>query len=438
MITRLRQAGVSLFAPVCTEKPRRFALDNAGKLYPSVATKKWSSVYRVSVQMREVVEASALQRASDRVLPRFPTIAVRLRRGFFWYALEENSAPFYVRKDAGLYCSRFRWHENEGYLFRILYSGRNISVEFFHALTDGYGAQVFVKTLVAEYLRQCGHAIPTGKGVLDIAKPAPEQELEDAFLCMPLPKEGLPRGGARAYHLVGGRMPSSQLAVTVVRMSAAEVLGRAKAVNATVTEYISSAMLLAAVQLQQKEQPEHYKPVRISIPVNMRGYFDTPTLRNFSYYVNPEINEAKASGVISFTDMLSDVKAFLAHTLTPEYLFAGINTNVAPEKLAVVRLTPLPIKNLVLRAVFRANAGKLVTTTLTNLGRVDAPEELLAHVDHLSYMLGPSAHEPGCNAALTTTGDIMSLVFSRDLDSDAFPKNVIRFLESEGIELTVK
>lgn len=42
---------------------------------------------------------------------------------------------------------------NREYLFRVLYYERRISLEVFHALTDGNGALMFLKELVYQYLR---------------------------------------------------------------------------------------------------------------------------------------------------------------------------------------------------------------------------------------------------------------------------------------------
>ena len=61
-----------------------FKLDNAAKLYPAVATSRWTSAYRVSAELYEPVQPALLRRAVDRVLPRFPALKVRMRSGLFW------------------------------------------------------------------------------------------------------------------------------------------------------------------------------------------------------------------------------------------------------------------------------------------------------------------------------------------------------------------
>ena len=71
--------------------------------------------------------------------------------------------------------------EDNGWLVRFYYYRERISVEVFHALSDGGGAIVFFRTLLAEYLRQTGVDVPAGNGVLDLNEPPREEELEDAY-----------------------------------------------------------------------------------------------------------------------------------------------------------------------------------------------------------------------------------------------------------------
>ncbi|MBR5022005.1 MAG: hypothetical protein IKY18_02220, partial [Oscillospiraceae bacterium] len=69
-------------------------LDNAAKIYPAARRKNWSNLFRQSVTLHEDVDVAVLQRALDVVVKRFPSIAARLRKGAFWYYLQQlASAP---------------------------------------------------------------------------------------------------------------------------------------------------------------------------------------------------------------------------------------------------------------------------------------------------------------------------------------------------------
>lgn len=271
-------------------KQQWFKLDNAGKLYPAIATSRWSSIFRVSAVLKEPVAPDALQSALDRVLPRFPSMAVCMRRGIFWYYLEANDRPLRVAPDTGHPCLRFRWKENNGYLLRVLYYQRRISVEFFHSLTDGSGGFVFLKTLTAEYLRLKGARILPGEGVLDVKRKPSPGEIEDAFQRVPLPKVKLSRRDSPAYRLPGELEPPHTLHVIAALMPFDKVNEQCKRLGATVTEYLAAAILFSAYQIQRREGKRKIRPIRVSVPINLRNLFQTETLRNFSSFVNVEID----------------------------------------------------------------------------------------------------------------------------------------------------
>ena len=77
------------------KKPLRWVrLDNAAKIYPAARRKNWSNIYRESVTLREDVDCDVLKSALEVTMGRFPSIAARLRRGLFWYYLQQiESAP---------------------------------------------------------------------------------------------------------------------------------------------------------------------------------------------------------------------------------------------------------------------------------------------------------------------------------------------------------
>ena len=159
-----------------------YKLDNAGVLYSALQKEDYSAIYRFSAVMEERVDPEALQRAVDRTMPRFPGFAVRIKRGMFWYYFEPNTAPGpFVKPDISNPCQPVRFQEDNGWLIRFYYYERRISLEVFHALSDGAGALVFFRTLLAVYLREMGHVIPNGPGILDVDAPPRREELEDAY-----------------------------------------------------------------------------------------------------------------------------------------------------------------------------------------------------------------------------------------------------------------
>ena len=88
----------------------------------------------------------------------------------------------------------------------LVYHNR-IAVEFFHALTDGTGGLIFLKTLLAEYLSEkYGLSVPAGAGVLGRLEEPDEEEFEDSFLRYAGDVKAS-RREATAWHLSGTPEP---------------------------------------------------------------------------------------------------------------------------------------------------------------------------------------------------------------------------------------
>ena len=76
------------------KKLRWMPLDNAAKIYPAARRKKWSTVFRLSATLEKQIDKQVMQSALDVTVRRFPLICARLRRGVFWYYLQQlEKAP---------------------------------------------------------------------------------------------------------------------------------------------------------------------------------------------------------------------------------------------------------------------------------------------------------------------------------------------------------
>ena len=143
-------------------------LDNAAKIYPAAKRRNWKALFRLSATLTEEVEPAVLEEAQRSTLARFPSFALKLKRGMFWYYLEYNEGGPQVKPDGPYPCAPMDFKENGGFMFRVRYHGKRIAVEIFHVLTDGSGGLCFLKTLVAEYLRlKYGAGIPRDSEILD-------------------------------------------------------------------------------------------------------------------------------------------------------------------------------------------------------------------------------------------------------------------------------
>lgn len=389
---------------------RWFRLDNAAKLYPTISKTARPSVYRLSVLLHETVDAPRLQTALERVCLRFPSFAVRLRRGLFWYYLEQQKGAPRVLTGAYAPCQYVHPRSNGGFLFRVLAQGRRISLEVFHSISDGTGALVFLRTLTAEYLRLGGAEIPCEKGVLDIhAQPDPA-EWEDAYLRYANPQARPARHTQRAYHPPGRMEADGVVRVTNGTLSVAAVKQKSHALGVTVTEYLCAVLLEQLLQMQQMQGPRRLRPVRINVPVNLRTLFASRTLRNFTLFVTPGIDPT--TGTYTLEQIARQVHHYMAYHLAPQMINADMSRNVASERNPVLRCLPLFIKKWGIRLVFDTAGDRVYSTTLTNLGPVEMPEAMRPYVQRWEAVLGANTHNT-CNVAVTSTGDAMTVHFAR-------------------------
>ena len=238
------------------EKPEWYPLDNAGVLYSALQKEKYSAIYRFSAVMAERVDRDALQRAVDKTMPRFPSFGVRIKKGAFWYYFEPNSAPGpFVKEDISNPCQPVRFREDNGWLVRFYYYEKRISVEVFHAVSDGGGALVFFKTLLAVYLRELGYSIPNTHGILDVAEEPRRAEREDAYGRYATVRPRREKRGKKAYQNNGTAEPFYTFNVTMGFCSVARLKEKARGYGVSITEYLTAVLLKVIADKQHRERP---------------------------------------------------------------------------------------------------------------------------------------------------------------------------------------
>ena len=97
-------------------------LDNTAHLFPVIAGEDMTSVYRISVTLKEEIDPEILREALGTTLRRIPSLNVKMRKGFFWNYLEKNDMECPINHDIKNHCYRIHFKENNGYLFRVYYN----------------------------------------------------------------------------------------------------------------------------------------------------------------------------------------------------------------------------------------------------------------------------------------------------------------------------
>jgi acetyl esterase/lipase/NRPS condensation-like uncharacterized protein len=418
-------------------KLRWLRLDNAAKIYPAARTQNWSNVFRLSATLKENVDTDVLRNALDVTIRRFPSIAVRLRRGVFWYYLQQIAEVPDIREESSYPLTKMSREEISRCAFRVIVYKRRIAVEMFHSLTDGTGAMIFLKSLVAEYLQQKYHApIPAECGILGRLEEPSEAELEDSFLKYS-GNVSASRSERTAWRLSGTPESHGFLHVTCFEISSADVLEKAHEYGVSLTTFLCAALMMAMQNMQKESVPnkEHRKPLKVLIPVNLRKLFPSRSLRNFALYTTPEI--LPRLGEYSFEEICQAIRHRMGLDITPKQMSMKIATNVNSERIMAVRLMPLFIKNLVMKAVFDSVGERKSCLTLSNLGDVRLPDEMTPYVETMDFILGVQATAP-YNCGVISYNGKLRINFIRNIREAELEYHFHAVLRDMGLSATVQ
>ncbi|MBQ3104391.1 MAG: alcohol acetyltransferase [Lachnospiraceae bacterium] len=413
-----------------------YKLDLSAIVYPTLQRRDFSSVYRLSVVLKEPIRPEILQKAVDIALPRFPTYKVAMRKGLFWRFLEPNHRPGpFVQEDIRNFCLPMSFKANNRYLIRIYYHNCRIALEAHHSLGDGTGGMCLLHTLTAVYLRLLGHPISNGYFVLDVDQPPHPEELEDAYMRYSNAKVRPPRPMEKAYRIRGTAEPFHTFHVIDGIMSVKNVMETAARYKITITEYLNSVLLYALLQKQKKERPFRERPVKIAMPVNLRRFFPSRTLRNFITMVYPSIDPRL--GDYSFEEITRHVHNYMQYYIDEKFLRGDITTNAATQRHPLIRIVPLFLKDFVVRNFYRRVQDRNSSAGLTNMGVMKLPEDMKPFVHRFDIYMGiPFSLRTNC--AIISYEDILTVNFASCIRETDVEQLFFSRLVEDGIQVTIE
>ena len=413
-----------------------YKLDLSANVYPTLQRKNFSNVYRISLSLKENVQPDILQKALDMTLSRFPTFQVALRKGLFWRYLEANHRPGpFVREDIENPCMPMHFKANNRYLIRIYYYEKRISIEVFHSLSDGAGTLYFLKTLTAVYLRLLGHDIPNGEGVLDITETPDPEEFEDAYLRYASSKVSRPRSQGNAYRVRGTKEPFYTLNIICGVIPVDKLRVVSKGYGVTITEYLNAVLLYALLQKQKAEKPFRERPVTLAMPVNLRSFFPSKTLRNFISMVYPSIDPRM--GDYTFEEILQHVHNYMRYYINPKFLNADIVTNASVQQNPLIRIVPLFIKDFTVRKFYANVQDGQSSAGLTNVGLTKLPKEMLPFVERFDVLMG-QPFSARTNCAIISYQNILTVNFTSSIKETDIERYFFRKLVQDGIPVKIE
>ncbi|WP_411842436.1 alcohol acetyltransferase [Salinicoccus sp. HZC-1] len=414
---------------------RWYKIDNTGKIFHAVSSATNSSVYRVSMTLKETIDKECLQRALDIVAVRFPMLTVRVRKGLFWDFMEYNDEELCVKEERGYPCAPIDTKKNNAYLIRVLYFDRRVSVEIFHSLTDGGGAVEFLKTLIYQYLRLKGEDVSAEGAVLLPEDPPSSEETEDSFERYATSDGGKRSGNMaeKAYQIRGTAFDPPGINVIHGVVNASDLNAFAKGRGATLTTFLTGILIQSIYTENMKEDtPEGL--IAIALPISLRRQFPSRTLRNFFSVANigVQMNES-----MTLDDIIKEVSGQLKSKADKETLQAGINRFVSLQSSLWTRIVPVFLKYPLMRFGFNQFGERAKTMTLSNLGNTKLPGSMVPHIERMEVVLYPTRKSP-INCGIGTVNDQLTITFARSIDENDIIRSFFRKLRAvTGLDIAV-
>jgi NRPS condensation-like uncharacterized protein len=404
-------------------------LDNAAKIFPPTSNERDTKVFRFACELFERVEPFILQEALDETIEIFPLYKSILRKGFFWYYFETSNLRPVVEEEALPVCARI-YNENErNLLFRVLYFKNRISLEIFHALSDGTGALWFMKSLLYQYLiRKYKDTLSYQQLKFDY-EASVRQKMDDSFLKYYTGKRiSMVVNNERAYHLRGTRREENRMQVLEGTMSVKAVLGAAHEYNTTLTVYVT-ALFMYSIYKNMSERGKR-RPVVLSIPVNLRNYFESESARNFFSTINISYHFGKNR--TDMEEVIKSVSDSFARELTEEHLKNQIERLAALEHNVFTRAVPLYLKDLTLQLANRINE-RGITAAISNVGKITIPAEFTPYIRQFEVFT--SARRP--QICMCSYGDNLVISFTSPYSDTDIQKTFFQTLSKKGIDVKI-
>ena len=399
-------------------------LDNAAKIFPSSSNKTDSHVFRFTCELYENIDPAILLHAFKSTLDIFDFYKVTLKRGFFWHYLEPTDFDATVSEEKNHLCGAMYNRHQTGPLLELTYFGRRINFEIFHVLSDGTGALSFLRVLVSKYLSE----------KLGIDEPAIDfdasraQMQDDSFFKYYSGAELPSQRKTKSCQIQGPKYRENRLRGITGTMSTGTLLRLAHDHNATLTVFLSACLSLAISEVLSNQEKK--KPVILCVPVNLRRFFPSQSMRNFftTIYVPYYFSEHSAT----LSDVIETILAEFNDELREENVKKLLNFYSSAENHPIAKIIPLKIKDLYLGFAYRRNLQHS-TATISNIGVVQMPDVFDEHIRNFEVCSGTKK----LHVCLCSYLDKLSISFTSPFLSADIERIFFRILNNMGAEIEI-
>lgn len=408
-------------------------LDNSAKIFPLQESNKYSTVFRYSAVLKENIDKEVLEKAVERALIRYSAFKVKLKKGFFWYYLEENSKKPIIKEEIYYPCKRIDPVYNNDYLFSVTYFERKINIEIFHSLTDGNGGLIFFREIIYNYL-DIKHKELADKEERKARKI--ELDTEDSYIANYDKKSKKGEGSKRAYLLKGKELKFNQVSVNHLLINNNDLKSECTKYNLSTTQYLTSVLIWSiynANVLKYNRIFKNKKPIKVCIPVNLKKYYKSKTMSNFFSYISVD---AGMDTCISFEEITEFVRSEFEKKLSEKEITKTMSDIVKIGKNIFISSIPLFLKKIVIRSIYK-EIQKYLSITYSNIGKVGIIGKYQDYIDYFLFLIAPERIEK-IKCSSCTYLDKVIFTFTSVLNDNSIEKYFYNFLKSQNVKVEVE
>ena len=334
-----------------------------------------------------------------------------------------NNTPLYAVPSLDLYAHPYK-SSNE-IVLSVLESKED---EFFHALTDASGGMEFIKSLVSEYIRLTNVIIKDKTNIININDNPDISEFTNEFINV----EKTPDAGGLynkiATQMTGDLSKIKPCRILNFKMSSNKLREVARKYNITVTTYLLCIMFIAC-----KSACEIYDgEFSIQVPVNMRKFYPSKTLRNFSMYCGIRLPISKIQDINSISNEVVEQLTSKSSKEEMHKMLYGTK-----KLISNIKLIPLVIKQPIAKFISGIIGDLAFTSTLSNIGIINLPEEYKDYIEDMEFVLNTSTKNRA-TCGLVTYNDVATLSITKLTKDPSFETRIYDLLFKDGIDITVE
>lgn len=352
-------------------------LDNAAKIFPCTSNKRDTKVFRFTCELYEPVEEKLLQQSLNITIKDFPIYSCVLKKGLFWYYLENSNIEPVVIKEYKQPCSPLYIHNKKSLLFEVSYYKNRINLEVYHAISDGTGAMHFLRAMVFNYLKLKYPKKLEAVSALSDFDASFSERMDDSFKKYYSSQNNKKEKTKRiiAYRVRSPRLSENRISIIEGIVPLDRMLKLAHEYNTSLTVLIAAMFLMSINDVRAVRDMD--KPIVLVVPVNLRKYFASESIRNFFGLINVGYDFKEDTPKLS--DVIKSVHDCFKRELTADQLSAKMNSLSAIENNIFARPVPLGLKDFIMKIANRL-AEQERTASLSNIGSVSMPEEAKEYI----------------------------------------------------------